>query len=697
MPTHRSDDHQPDHSLDHPLDLARADAERAEAPRRVEELRAAIAHHDYRYYVLDRPEVSDADYDALIAELRALEERFPELVTADSPTRRVGGQPSALFAPVRHRSAMLSLDNVFSRDELSAWGARVERAVGARAHFVCEPKIDGLAVSLTYEDGAFTRGATRGDGETGEDVTPNLRTIRSLPTRLGGGSYPSLLEVRGEVYLPIEAFERINRELTAAGQRPFANPRSAAAGSLRQKDPAATAARPLRVWCYGVGLIEGDGFRHARHSEALDYLRAAGLPVNDQTALAPTLAEAFAFCERWQKARHELPYQIDGAVVKVDELALRHELGATSRAPRWAIAYKFPAEERTTRVARIAVNTGRTGKVTPFAVLEPVFVGGATVTFATLHNEDELHRKDVREGDTVIVRRAGEVIPEVVAPVLENRPADAVPWRFPETCPSCGTALVRAAGEANWYCPNRAACPSQTIEWLFHFASPDAMDIGHLGYATGVALAQRGWARDPADIYALTAERLATLPGFKDKSIANLLTAIAASKDRPIWRLLVGLNIRRVGTHVAQLLARAYATLDGLAAASAEDLQQIEGIGPEIAGTVAAWFTDPVHRDLLERLRAAGVRLADPIAPAGVATGPLQGKTIVLTGGFESMTREQAIAAAQSAGARVASSVSRRTDFVVAGEDPGTKLARAQALSVEIIDEAEYRRRLGLV
>jgi DNA ligase (NAD+) len=646
--------------------------------------------------VLDSPEIADAEYDALLRELRALESQFPELATSDSPTRRVGGKPSLLFAPVRHRSPMLSLDNAFSRAELDAWGARVARAVGDRANFVCEPKIDGIAVSLTYENGGFTVGATRGDGATGEDITPNLRTVRALPMRLAAGAapHPAVLEVRGEIYLPVEAFERINRELVDAGQRPFANPRNAAAGTLRQKDPAVTASRPLSLWCYGVGAVEGTQRRQARHSEALDYLRAAGLPVNDQTTLAPTLAEAFAACESWQRRRHQLPYQIDGAVVKVDELALRDELGATSRAPRWAIAYKFPAEERTTRVARIAVNTGRTGKVTPFAVLDPVFVGGATITYATLHNEDELHRKDVREGDTVIVRRAGEVIPEVVAPVLEKRPPDSVVWQFPTTCSSCGTALVRQPGEANWYCPNRAACPSQTIEWLFHFASPDAMDIVHLGYSTGMALARRGWARDPADIYALTEEQLAELPGFKEKSIRNLMDAIQASRDRPLWRLLVGLNIRRVGTHVAQLLARAFPSIDALGAASVEDLQGVEGIGPEIAGTVQAWLADAAHRDMLERLRRAGVRLADPPPDPAAASGPLRGKTIVLTGGFGSMTREEAIAAAQAAGARVASSVSRRTDFVVAGTNPGTKLAKAESLKVEIIDEAEYRRRL---
>ncbi len=673
------------------------DARRAQAPLRVEELRAAIAHHDYQYYVLDRPEVADAEYDALMAELRALEAQFPELGTADSPTQRVGGRPSVLFAPVAHRTPMLSLDNAFSRQELDAWGARVARGVGDRAHFVCEPKIDGIAVSLTYETGVLTVGATRGDGAVGEDITPNLRTIGTLPKRLAAevAPHPRLIEIRGEIYLPIEAFERINRELEDGGQRAFANPRNAAAGSLRQKDPAVTASRPLRLWCYAVGAVEGGAaLRHQRHWQALDYLRAAGLPVNDQITLAPTLADAFAACEHWQRRRHDLPYQIDGAVVKVDELALRDELGTTSRAPRWAIAYKFPAEERTTRVERIAVNTGRTGKVTPFAVLDPVFVGGATITYATLHNEDELHRKDVREGDTVIVRRAGEVIPEVVAPVLDKRPAGALPFQFPTSCPSCGTALVRELGEANWYCPNRAACPSQTIEWLFHFASPDAMDIVHLGYSTGVALARRGWARDPSDVYALTAERLAELPGFKDKSIRNLLSAIEASKDRPLWRLLVGLNIRRVGAHVAQLLARAYPSIDALAAASAQDLDDIEGIGPEIASTVHDWLADAGHRDIIERLRRAGVQLADPVVEGGAAAGPLQGQTVVLTGGFESMTREQAIAAAQNAGARVAGSVSKKTSFVVAGVNPGTKLAKAEALKVEIIDEAEYRRRL---
>jgi DNA ligase (NAD+) len=676
-----------------------SEQERADAPRVVEELRNLVAYHDYRYYVLDSPEVADADYDALMARLRALEERFPELVAPDSPTQRVGGKPSALFAPVHHRAPMLSLGNVFSREEFQAWGDRIARAVGDRAHFVCEPKIDGLAVSLTYEDGAFTVGATRGDGAVGEDITANLRTIRSVPMRLAGGPHQGVVEIRGEVYLPLKAFERLNQQLREAGQPVLANPRNAAAGSLRQKDPAVTASRPLRIWCYGVAPADAPAAparRRARHSEDLAFLRACGLPVSPDVVQAATLDEAFAACERWQRRRHEVDYQIDGAVVKVDELALHDELGATSRAPRWAIAFKFPPEERTTLVKRIAVNTGRTGKVTPFAVLEPVFVGGATVTYATLHNEDELHRKDVREGDTVIVRRAGEVIPEVVGPVPARRPADSRPWTFPSDCPSCGTPLVRHEGEANWYCPNRAGCPSQGIEWLFHFASPDAMDIEHLGYATGVTLTQRGWVRDPADVYALTAEQLASLPGFKEKSIRNLLDAIAASKDRPVWRLLVGLNIRRVGAHVAQLLARAFPSIEALAAATADDLQAIDGIGPEIATTVQDWLADPTNRAMLDKLRAAGVRTADAPAAAAASEGPLRGQTVVLTGGFDTLSREQAIRAVEAAGARVTGSVSKRTTFVVAGHDPGSKLGKAQELGVEIIDESELRRRLGL-
>src|SRR5687767_7834764 len=459
--------------------MARGDERRrAEAKRRVEELRDLINYHDYRYHVLDDPEISDAEYDELTRELRSLEDEFPEFITPDSPTQRVGGQPSELFAPARHRTPMLSLDNAFSWEELNAWGKRVERALGRQADFVCELKIDGVAVALTYEDGVYARGATRGDGVIGDDITANIRTIRVVPVRLRGSGHPSALEVRGEVYLPVKAFEKLNEELTEKGQRPFANPRNAAAGSLRQKDPQITASRPLRLWCHGVGVSEGRRF--ARHSEALDQLGEWGLPVPPTTEKVETLEEVFGFCERWQEHRHDVDYEIDGVVVKVDQIALQEELGATSKAPRWAIAFKFPPEERTTLLRNIFVHTGRTGVVTPFAMLEPVFVGGVTVTTATLHNEDEVSRKDVREGDHVIVRRAGDVIPEIVGPVLEKRPPETVPWSFPRSCPSCGTALVRKEGEADWRCPNRGRCPSQGVEWIFYFASPDAMDINHL-------------------------------------------------------------------------------------------------------------------------------------------------------------------------------------------------------------------------
>jgi DNA ligase (NAD+) len=668
--------------------------ERAWAQRRVEELRGLISRHDYAYHVLDRPEIPDAAYDDLVRELQRLEVRFPELVTPDSPTQQVGGRPSVLFAPVKHLEPMLSLDNVFSRDELGAWVDRVERTVGTGVQYVCELKIDGVAVSLLYQDGLFARGATRGDGETGEDVSANLRTIRQLPVRLRLPPPPALLEVRAEVYMPVSAFERLNQQAEARGERRFANPRNAAAGSLRQKNPAVTAARPLRLWCHGVGAVRGAPAE--RHWEHLMFLRKAGLPVDPSALRAATLDEVFAYCERWQRRRNELDYHLDGVVVKVDQYAFREELGATSKAPRWAIAFKFPPEERAALVRRITVNTGRTGKVTPFAVLDPVFVGGVTVTYATLHNEDELHRKDVREGDTVIVRRAGEVIPEIVGPVPERRPPGTPVWQFPKTCPACGTPLVRKEGEADWRCPNKTRCPSQGIEWLFHFASSGALDIEHLGYRTAVALTERGWVKDPGDLYFLTPAQIRALPGFAEKSTENLRAAIQASKDRPLWRLLVGLNIRRVGAHAARLLARALPSLDALAAADQATLEAIPGIGPETALSVHTWFRAPENRALLDKLRRAGVRLADrPEAAHEERTRPLAGKSIVLTGTLAQLSREEATRLAEEAGARVTSSVSKNTDFVVVGESPGTKLDKARALGIETIDEAEFQKRVG--
>jgi DNA ligase (NAD+) len=672
-------------------------SEHALARKRAETLRARIVDHDRRYYELDQPTASDAEYDALMRELRAIESRFPDLVTADSPTRRVGGKASGLFAPVAHGTPMLSLDNVFSPEELRAWAEKLERDAEGEIDYVCELKIDGLAVSLVYEHGTFTRGATRGDGRIGEDITPNLRTIEEIPARLPGQSSPPVLEVRGEVYLPISSFERLNRELAGRGERLLVNPRNAAAGSLRQKDARVTAARGLRLWCYGVGAPGEavDGLRATRHSEDLTRLRAWGLPVNPTIERAQSLAEVGAFVSRWQHERHTVDYQIDGIVIKIDRYDQRADLGATSRAPRWAIAYKFPPEEKNTLVRHIAVNTGRTGRVTPYAELEPVVVGGVTVSSATLHNESEILRKDVREGDTVVVRRAGDVIPEVVGPVLERRPPDSLPWRFPEKCPACSAPLVRREDEIDWRCPNKKACPAQGARWLVHFGSPEAMDIEHLGEQTVAMLMERGWVTDPSGLYTLDPQSLAALPGFGEKSAQNLLAAIAASKDRPLWRLLVGLSIHRVGTHVAQVLTRRYPSLDALAGASLDALETADGVGPEIAGAVHDWFRSDENLALVGRLRQAGLRMQETGSGQMAIRQPLQGKIVVITGTLARYSREEASQAAERAGARVTSGVSKKTSFVVAGAEAGSKLTKAQTLGVEVIDENEFIRRLG--
>ena len=672
--------------------MSGSERERADAKVRVEELRELINHHSYRYHVLDDPEVADVEYDELVRELQALEDRFPELITPDSPTQRVGNVPADLFAPVQHRAPMLSLDNAFSFEELEAWAARVERRVGDAARFACELKIDGIACALTYERGVLVKGATRGDGVRGEDITANVRTVRGVTHRLVLKDPPPLIEVRGEMYLPVKAFEQLNEQLTEAGQRPFANPRNAAAGSLRQKDPTVTRSRPLRLWVHSFGAAEGVTFES--HLGFLSWAESAGLPVPPTTKGADSIEEVEGFLTHWEEHRHSVDWEIDGTVIKVDQTELQRELGATSHAPRWAIAFKFPPEERTGLLKRIDVHTGRTGKVTPFAVMEPVFVGGVTITNATLHNEDEVRRKDVRERDTVIVRRAGDVIPEIVGPVLSKRPKSARKWKMPKGCPSCGTPLVRREGEVDYRCPNKTGCPSQGQEWLFHFAGRGALDIEGLGFMTLIALVEKGFVQDPADIYSLTAEQLAELDGFADKSIANLLTQIEGSKDRPLWRLLVGLNIRHVGSHVAQLLADAFGSIDVLATASVDDIDDVPSIGPEIAASVREWFDDPENLALVDRLKAAGVRVADERVAAEPKEGPLTGKTIVLTGTMPTMTREEGTELAQAAGARAASSVSKKTDFVVAGENAGSKLAKAEELGVEVIDEAEFRRRL---
>jgi DNA ligase (NAD+) len=669
------------------------DRSRADAKVRVEELRDRLNVHSYRYHVLDDPEVSDAEYDDLLAELRRLEDAFPELITPDSPTQRVGAPPaSELFAPVTHRAPMLSLDNAFSGEELDAWAARLARGLGRDPEgFACELKIDGVACALTYERGMLTTAATRGDGRTGEDITANVRTVSGIPARLHVDDPPAILEVRGEIYLPVTAFEELNRRMGEAGSKLFANPRNAAAGSLRQKDPKVTASRPLRLWVHSFGAAEG--VRFDSHLGFLAWAASAGLPVPPTTEGRRALDDVKAYLAHWEANRHSVDFEIDGTVIKLDARDQQQELGATSHAPRWAIAYKFPPEERTTVLKGIDTHTGRTGKVTPFAVLDPVFVGGVTVTYATLHNQDEVARKDVRQGDTVIVRRAGDVIPEVVGPVLSKRKRGARRWKMPATCNACGTALVRREGEADFRCPNKRACPSQGLEWLFHFAGRGAMDIEHLGYMTVMRLLEKGLIEDPADIYALDADKLSQIPGFKDKAITNVLTQIESSKDRPIWRLLVGLNIRHVGGHVAQVLARAFGSIDALAVASEDHIDDVPEIGPEIAATVREWFGEAENLELIEKLRAAGVRLADE-RPDDDGPRPFEGMSIVLTGGLAELTREDATARAQAAGARVASSVSKKTAFVVAGENPGSKLAKAEELGVEVIDEAEFIRRL---
>lgn len=663
----------------------------ASASQRIAVLRSQVRYHDERYHVEDRPELADAEYDALKRELTELEALHPELLSPASPTQQPGGRPSAGFGQLHHQVPMLSLEDVFSRAELAAWHERVVRAVGP-VELVCELKIDGVAVSLIYENGVLVRGGTRGDGWVGEDVTENLRgvagvagVIGRLPASGGEVAPPELLEVRGEVLLPKAAFERLNRE--SSGRQLFANPRNAAAGSLRQKDPAITAGRGLELLCWGIGVMQPQRLPH--HMGELAWLRQAGLPARPEERLCRTLDEVGLYLDEWLARRPALPYDIDGVVVKVDSLHHRAELGTTAKAPRWAVAYKFPAEERTTLLKQIVVNTGRSGKVTPFAVLDPVFVGGATVSLATLSNADEVQRKDVREGDTVLVRRAGDVRPEVIGPVLAKRPPNAVPWTFPSVCPACQTPLVRASGEADWRCPNRAGCASQGVQWLDHFA--EVMEIDGLGERTAWALLSAGLVSDPGDLYLLDAPKLRTLSGVGARTAEKLLQSIAASRGRPLFRLLIALNIRHVGPQAARRIAREFPTLEALAAASPEALAQVEGIGPTIAAAVSDYFADPRNQSMLEKMRGGG--LAPQLAPE--PTGPLAGKTVVLTGTFSSISREEAERRAAAAGALVAGSVSRKTDFVVVGSEPGaTKLSRAQALGIELIDEAELLRRI---
>ena len=665
------------------------------APRddaaRAADLRQQIEHHNVRYHQLDDPEISDGEYDALVRELRTLEEAHPELVTPESPTQTVGADPdTSTFAPVRHLVPMMSLDNAFSFEELLAWGKRMERFISGDVDFVSELKIDGLAMSILYEDGRYVRAATRGNGVVGDDVTENVRTIEAVPERLAlkGKQLPSVLEVRGEVYMPLRAFEELNQRQGEAGLRLFANPRNSAAGSLRQKDPKITASRELSLFTYQVGAIEG-GPRLKRHSETLDLLREAGLPVNPEIRTLDTLEEVDAFCHHWLEHRHDLDYEIDGAVVKVDDLAQRDELGSTSHAPRWAIAYKFPPEEATTVLNDIMVSIGRTGKATPFAMLEPVRVSGSTVQLATLHNEDQVRIKDVRPRDTVIVRKAGDVIPEVVGPVLSKRPKGAKPWTFPSQCPVCGAPLVRLEGESDTFCTN-VDCPGQRDQRIVHFASRGAMDIEGLGERTVMMLTSKKLVADVGDIYALTYDDLISLEGFADISVRNLLAAIEASKQRPLANLLVGLGIRHVGGRGAEVLAGAFGDLDAIVSASEEELAATDGVGPIIAGSVCEFFALDRNRAVIDKLRAAGVNFEGPEGPDLPQT--LAGQAVVVTGTLEDFSRDGALEAIKARGGTSPGSVSKKTAYVVVGREPGTaKLNKAADLGIPVLDEGQFR------
>jgi DNA ligase (NAD+) len=656
------------------------------AKLRVEELRSQINYHNYRYYVLDEPEIADVEYDRLMRELRDLEERFPELVTPDSPTQRVGAEPVAAFGVVEHRVPMLSLANAFSEGELRAWYKRVVGLLETEEIvFVCEPKIDGLAISLIYEDGRFALGATRGDGLHGEDVTANLRTVRALPLTLPAGA-PPRFEVRGEVYMTYRGFERMNEEQAREGKRLYANPRNSAAGSLRQLDPRITAARPLDLFVYQLGWIEGAA-APATHWETLAWLRSLRFPVNPHIARLTSLDEVVRHCAAWTEKRDTLDYPIDGIVIKVDSFAQQRQLGAVGREPRWAIAYKFPAEQATTKLLDIGVNVGRTGSLNPYAVLEPVQIAGATVKLATLHNEDDIRRKDIRIGDTVIVQRAGEVIPQVVGPVVSLRTGAEQPFMMPDRCPVCGTPVVRAPGEAMVYCPNRS-CPAQAVRLLEHFASRGAMDIEGLGERMAQILYAEGLVRDPGDLYSLTAEQLTPLDRMGEKSAANLVRGIAASKDRPLPRLIFALGIRHVGAETAAALAGHFGSIDALASADEEEIAAIPGIGPTIAASVRAYFDEEHNQRTIAKLRAAGVRMTSDGQAA--REGPLAGTQFVLTGTLAGFTRNEAESRLKALGAAVGSSVTKKTTHVVAGENPGSKLAKARQLGVPVLDEAAF-------
>jgi len=682
------------------------------AADRVAELRRLIRYHEERYYILASPEVSDAEFDALMHELERLEAENPDLVTVDSPTRRVGGRVDAGFETVEHLEPMLSLDNAYNEEELRAFDDRVRRGLDAAGtpadavDYVAELKIDGVSIALTYVDGMLTRAATRGDGVRGEDVTANVRTVRAIPLRLGAGAPSGRIEVRGEVYLPRKAFERINAEREQLEEPLFANPRNAAAGTLRNLDPGLVAKRGLSALTYQLVTAAEAG---TRHSEILKRLREWGLPVEAHWQHCIGVDALVAFVAEWAERRRSLPFDTDGIVIKVDSYNQRRALGATSKFPRWATAFKFPAEQKTTLLRRIEVNVGRTGAVTPFAMLEPVFVAGSTISMATLHNADDLARKDIREGDWVIIEKAGDVIPRVVAPILSRRPPDSQPWVMPTACPRCGSQLVREEGEAVWRCEN-TSCPAKLQRGLEHFAARGAMNIDGLGESLIAQLIASGLVRDYADVYALSAGQLANLTStstrsdgrelqrrFGEKNAAKVVDQIERSKTNELWRLVYGLGIRHVGERGAQVLSRAFWSVDALVAASIEQLQQTPEIGPVLAESIRSWMDEPRNRELLDRLRAAGVRMEVPESErtAAPATGALSGRTYVITGTLTAMTRDQAEAALKRLGAKVAGSVSKKTSGVIVGAEPGSKAEKARELGVPMLDEAAFLHLIG--
>jgi DNA ligase (NAD+) len=673
-------------------------AQNTKEATRIAELRREIAHHDRRYYELDDPEIGDDAYDALMRELREIEEAHPDLVTPDSPTQRVAGRPGDRFEQVRHAEPMLSLANARGGEEFRAWETRLHNRLRSldiepeELRFVSEPKIDGLAISLTYRDGAFVRGATRGDGVTGEDVTPNLRTIDAIPDRFDGARALELVEVRGEVYMPRAAFAELNERRAAAGEATFANPRNSAAGALRQLDPKITAERPLSIWCYGIGAAPGLDLR--THADELDWLREHGFKVNGETALHETADEVVARCEWWEGRREELDFEIDGVVVKVDQRGLWRELGVTGREPRWAVAWKFPPITATTRLNKITWNVGRTGRLLPFAELEPVGVGGVTVSTATLHNEEDLARKDVREGDEVVVTRAGDVIPQVISPLIQRRKGRRLRRaRPPKKCPICGTPTVKPADSVWTICPNRRGCPGQTFQLVKHFRG--AMDIEGLGEKNAMRFLDEGLITDPASIYDLTPERLVELDRFGEQSARNLISEIERSKQRPFGIVLYALGLPGIGYVNAQALAEHFGSIDALLDADVAEVEQVEGIGPVLAEQVKEELADDAVLELIQRLRERGLRFELAASDRRAEGGPLEGKTFVLTGTLPTLTREEASGLIKRAGGKVTGSVSRNTDYVVAGDSPGSKLAKAEELGTEVLEEQGFRNLVG--